>query len=219
LPGGSPYEQIFQHQTALIGLYDLPAGNRFPHVTTFFSRDLVNTTEDPSGWIFAQGGPVYIAFRPLAPGTWKPNDWTGLLRTGAGGWVSTGFAEWGSGHRCFVSDAPRNGYVVQVAAVRDFQSFAEFQSAVRALPLKFSLDAAPEVTFTSLDGSVLRARYGQTPSVNGRSIDYGAWPLFESPFAVEKRGSQKLDLSYGGERLQLDLKNHVRAEISGKAAK
>ncbi len=162
---------------------------------------------------------MYIAFRPLAPGTWKPNDWTGLLRTGAGGWLSTGFSEWGTGHRCFVSDAPRNGYVVQVAAVRDYQTFGEFQSAVRALPLKFSVEAGPEVTFTSLDGSVLRTRYGEVPSINGRSVDYAAWPLFESPFAVEKRESEKLDLSYRAERFQLDFKNNVRAEISGKTAK
>jgi hypothetical protein len=219
LPSGSPHEQVFQHQAALIGLYDLPAGNRFPHVTTFFSRDLVHTTEDPSGWIFAQGGPVYIAFRPLAAGTWKPNDWTGLLRTGAGGWVSAGFASWGSGHRCFVSDAPRNGYVVQVAPVRDFPSFAAFQAAVRALPLQFSTAAAPEVTFTALDGSVLHARYGAVPSVDGRPVDYAGWPLFESPFAVEPRGSRKLELSYGGERLLLDFKNNLRGEISGRAAK
>jgi hypothetical protein len=219
LPGGSPHEQVFQHKTALIGLYDLPAGNRFPHVTTFFSRDLVHTTEDPSGWIFAQGGPVYIAFRPLAPGAWKPNDWTGLLRSGRGGWIGTGFAEWGSGHRCFVSDAPRNGYVVQVAPVRDFRSYADFQAAVRALPLQFSTAAAPEVTFTALDGSVLRARYGVVPSVNGQPVDFASWPLFESPFAVEKRGSRKLELSYGGERLLLDFKNNLRGEVSGEAAK
>jgi hypothetical protein len=219
LPGGSPHEQIFQHRTALIGLYDLPVGNRFPHVTTFFSRDLVHTTEDPSGWIFAQGGPVYIAFRPLAPGTWKSNDWTGLLRTGAGGWVSAGFAEWGSGHRCHVSDAPRNGYVVQVAPVRDFKSFDAFQAAVRALPLAISTTAAPEVTFTALDGSVLHARFGTTPSVNGQPVDYAGWPLFESPFAVEPRGSGKLELTHGGERLRLDFKNNLRGEISGEGAK
>jgi hypothetical protein len=219
LPGGSPYEQIFQHRTALIGLYDLPAGNRFPHVTTFFSRDLVHTTEDQSGWIFAQGGPVYLAFRPLAAGTWKSNDWTGLLRSGGGGWIGAGFAEWGSGHRCFVSDAPRNGYVVQVAPVRDFKSFADFQAAVRALPLKFSTAAVLEVSFTSLDGSVLHSRYGAPPSVNGQMVDYAAWPLFESPYAVEARGSQKLELHYGGERLLLDFKNNLRRESAGKAGR
>ncbi len=205
LPGGSPYEQVFQHQTALIGLYDIPPGSRFPHVTTFFSRDLVGTEQDKSGWIFTQGGPVYIAYRPFAPGTWKPNDWTGLLRHGGGGWISAGFDHWGAGHRCFVSDAPRNGFVLQVAPARDYASFAAFQDAVRALPIRFSTAGAPEVTFTTLDGSVLHAAYGAVPSVNGRTVDYHDWPLFDSPFAHEPRDSGRLTVSDAGETLRLDF--------------
>lgn len=205
LPSGSPYEQIFQHGTALIALYDMPAGNRFPHITTFFSRDLENTMEDASGWIFTQGGPIYIAYRPFAPGVWKKNDWTGLLAGGAGGWVSTGANQWGVGHKCLVSDALKNGYVVQVAPTREFESFEAFKTAVRALPISFSTDDVPEATFTALDGTELQARYGDTPTVNGEPIDYASWPLFDSPFAYEEKGSQRLEIRQGGERYLLDF--------------
>lgn len=205
LPGGSPYEQVFQHKTALIALYDMPQGNRFSHITTFFSRDLQHTEKDPSGWIFTQGGPVYIAYRPFAPGVWKPNDWTGLLRGGAGGFIATGYDTWGEGHQCLVSSALQNGYVVQVAPTRDYASFDAFKAAVRALPLKFETTPVPEATFTALDGSVLHARYGDTPSVNGQPVDYRDWPLFGSPFAHEKRGSQRLEIHQGGERYLLDF--------------
>lgn len=219
LPGGSPYEQMFQHRTALIGLYDIPAGSRFPLVTTFFSRDLVGTVQDKSGWIFTQGGPVYIAYRPFAPGTWKPNDWTGLLRHGGGGWISTGFAQWGTGHRCFVSDALRNGFVLQVAPVRDYPSFGAFQEAVRALPIRFSTAGRPEATFTALDGSVLHAAYGSTPSINGQPVDYRDWPLFDSPFAHEPRGSGKLTITDGGESLHLDFAKTTIRDTSKEAAR
>jgi hypothetical protein len=205
LPSGSPYEQVFQQGSALIALYDMPEGNRFPHITTFFSRDLAHTDEDASGWIFAQGGPVYIAYRPFAPGVWKPNDWTGLLAGGAGGWISTGAEQWATGHRCLVSDALNNGYIVQVAPLRDYESYEDFKNAVKALPLTFSTKDVPEATFTSLDGSVLHARYGDTPTVNGEEIDYDNWPLYDSPFAYEKRGSQKLDIHFGDERYRLDF--------------
>lgn len=205
LPSGSPYEQVFQHGSALIALYDLPAGNRFPHITTFFSRDLVHTEEDRSGWIFTQGGPVYIAYRPFAPGVWKPNDWTGLLAGGAGGFISTGAEQWGVGHRCLVSDALKNGYIVQVAPVRDYATFEAFKAAVRALPLTYSTSSVPEATFTSLDGSVLHARYGDTPTVSGTALDYANWPLFDSPFAHEERGSQRLEIRHGPERYLLDF--------------
>ncbi|HRI81301.1 MAG TPA: hypothetical protein PLF88_02610 [Opitutaceae bacterium] len=209
LASGSPHEQVFQHGPALIGLYDIPADTRFPHVTTLFSRDTEDLVEDESGWIFARGGPVYFAYRPLVPGEWKPNDWTGLLGGGAGGWISTGFLEWGSGHRCYVSTARHNGYVVQVAPARDFDSYAAFQAAVRALPLTFSTATVAEVTFTALDGSVLRARYGEVPSVNGEPLDYAGWPLFESPFGVADRGSRRLEIRHGAERYRLDFENNV----------
>lgn len=218
LPSGSPFEQVFQHGTALIALYDMPADARFPLVTMFFSRDLKRTEEDSSGWIFAQGGPVYIAYRPFAAGEWKPSDWTGLMASGGGGWLGTDFATWGPGHRCYVSGALKNGYVVQVAPARDFASFDAFKAAVRALPLKFSVSGTPEATFTALDGSVLHARYGAGPRVNGRAIDFEHWPLFEGPFGHAARGSRELDIVYRNERLHLDFGANIRTESAAPSS-
>ncbi len=104
-----------------------------------------------------------------------------------------------------MSGARRNGYVVQVAPVRAYATFAQFQQAVRALPLRFSTAAAPEATFTALDGSVLRARYGAPPTLNGAPVDYASWPLFDSPYGQAARGSQRLEIRHGAERYLLDL--------------
>ncbi len=212
LAGGSPYEQVMQHGTALIALYDLPEGNRFPHITTFFSRDLEHTFADDSGWIFTQGGPVYIAYRPFAPGVWKSNDWTGILGDKNLDSAGRGFSEWGVGHLCLVSGALKNGYIVQVAPVRDYDSFDDFKKAVQALPLSFSMEYTPEATFTTLDGTVLYARYGNTPTVDGAPVDYANWPLFDGPFAHEKRGSRRLDIRHGNERYLLDFTQPVVQE-------
>ena len=65
--GASPYEKVFQDLDTVIALYDIAPGERFEHINGFFSKDLVNVTEDKSGWIFAQGGRAYLAYRPLAP--------------------------------------------------------------------------------------------------------------------------------------------------------
>ncbi len=206
LPGGSPYEQVMQSGAALIALQDIPATAAFHHTTLFFSRDLKDTVEDPSGWIFTRGGPAYIAYRPFVTGEWKPNDWTGFLARGGGGILVSGdFNEWGTGHRCYVSTALQNGYVVQVAPARDFANFAAFQQAVRALPLSFSLAPVPTATFTALDGTVLHARYGDTPVVNGAPLDYAHWPLFESPFGSAVAGENKLTLHHGAETAVLDF--------------
>jgi len=211
LEGGSPYEQIFQHEGTLIALYDIPEDSRFPHIHTFFSEDLTARTEAPSGWIFAQGGPIYLAYRPFAPGEWRPVDWTGLLHGGAGGWVSSNFAELAGKSELYHSEARQNGYVLQVASQRDFASFAQFQKAVEALPLKFSLQGTPSVRFTTLDGTQLTATYGQPPEVNGAPVDYADWPLFDGPFGHAERGSEHLEMRYDEARYQLDFTDLTRS--------
>jgi len=205
LEGGSPYEQIFQHEATLIGLYDIPEGTRFSHIHTVFSRDLEHRVEDPSGWIFAQGGPIYLAYRPLAEGFWRPVDWTGLLKGGAGGWFSTNFADIADGTKFYMSEALHNGYILQVAPARDFASYEDFQAAIKALPLAFATEPRPTVRFTSLDGAELRATYGEAPRVNGEAWDFADWPLYEGPFTQAARGSEQLHLTHDDEQLLLDF--------------
>jgi hypothetical protein len=116
--GGSPYEQVFQDQDTLIALYDIAPGARFPHINGFFSKDLAEVIEDPSGWIFARGGDALIACHPLQPYVWKPIE--------------------GGGRRLF-SPYLKNGIVVQVAARSEFADMQAFRHAILALPLEFSL--------------------------------------------------------------------------------
>ncbi len=172
-----------------------------------FSRDLKDRTESESGWIFAQGGPIYIAYRPFAPGEWRPVDWTGLLKGGAGGWFSTNFEELAAGSEFYVSESLNNGYIVQVAPTADFDSMQSFQQAITDLPLSVSLDPVPTVSFTGLDGSELKASYGKELSVDGKTIRYDDWRLFDGPFSQADRASEKIEIIHGNERLTLDFKN------------
>ncbi|MEZ5276643.1 MAG: hypothetical protein R3F07_09705 [Opitutaceae bacterium] len=205
LKGGSPYEQVFQHKSALIALYDIPIGTDFPFITTFFSRDLTEVDEDESGWIFARGGPCFIAYRPFASGEWKPAAWTGLLAGGAGAWISSGFDEWGEGHQCLVSESPKNGYIVQVASASSFDSFESFKDAVRDLPVSFSIEGSLAADFISLDGDRIEARYGMAPVLNGIPVDFSSWKLFDGPFAQSERESRKILIRHGPETLKLDF--------------
>jgi len=207
LEGGSPYEDLFQEGPALIALYDMPPGTRFPIIDTFFSRDLAHRDQDKSGWIFCQGGPAYFGYRPLATGEWKPMGWTGLLESMNGSWFSGGFTTYGRGNLCLVSSALKNGYIVQVAPARSYKSFEAFKAAVRALPVRFTLEPVPEVYFTALDGAILHARYGGVFQVNGAPVDYSRWPLFDSPYGHAARESERLEIDYGQERYVLDFKN------------
>src|ERR1700681_1555128 len=113
--GGSPYEQIFQDRDSVIVLYDIPPETRFPHINGFFSKDLAEVREDPSGWIFMRGGDAFIACRPLRPYAWKPIE--------------------GGGAPLFSPDL-KNGVVVQVAGASEYQDIDAFRRAILELPLE-----------------------------------------------------------------------------------
>ncbi len=177
LLGGSPYEQIFQDRDTVVVLYDIAPGARFPHINGFFSKDLSVIVEDPSGWIFARGGDAWIAYRPLAPYSWKPIE--------------------GGSKRLF-SPHLKNGAVVQVAAAAEFATLAAFREAITKLPLEYHLDPTPSVRLRSLRGADLNFTYGQ-------ARDFSTWKLFDGPFMQAERGSQKLELRHGNLRRVLDF--------------
>jgi hypothetical protein len=184
--GGSPYEKLFQDEDSLIALYDIRPETRFPHVNGFFSKDLKEVVEDKSGWIFMRGGDsTYIACRPLQPYTWKPIE--------------------GGGRRLF-SPYLKNGFVVQVAPASEFADLQSFSHAILALPLEFHLAPVPSVQFTSLRGKKLEFTYGATPKVDGTPLDYEHWPLFGGPFLQAAVDSERLVLTYGKMRRELDFK-------------
>jgi hypothetical protein len=184
--GGSPYEKLAQDHDTVIALYDIPNEARFPAVNGFFSKDLKEVTEDPSGWIFMRGGDaVYIACRPLQPYIWKPL---------------------GPDKRLF-SPYLKNGFVVQAAAASEYPDLQSFARAILELPLEVHLDPTPRVTFRSLRGTRMEFTFGQTPRFNGKPLDYDHWPLFGGPFMEAAVDSEKLTMKYEGMRRTLDFRN------------
>jgi hypothetical protein len=197
LLGGSRFEQVFQDLDTVIALYDIPPGTRFPHVNGFFSKDLTHLTVDAkSGWIFAQGGNAYLAYRPLAGYELLPiaaikSSWTGERTL--------------SGDQRLYSPHLKNGTIVQAASVSEFPSFEAFQKAINALPLEFQLDPVPTVKMTTLRGKKVVAAYGAVPVVDGRAVDYSKWKLFEGPYLNAEKGSRKLTLKHGRLQRVLDF--------------
>lgn len=186
--GSSRYEQVFQDLDSIVALYDIPAGTRFPHINGFFSKDLVDLSEDASGWIFARGGNAYLAYRPLAPYEWQP----------AKGYISS----WRpdrveKGDRRLYSPHLKNGTILQAASTSEFPSMEAFQAAIRALPLTFKLEPVPSVTWRTLRGRSVVVTYGKPPVVDGRTVDYRKWKLFEGPYLNAEKGSQRLVLTHG----------------------
>jgi hypothetical protein len=151
---------------------------------------------DPSGWIFAQGGNAYLAYRPLADYELKPiarikSSWTGERAD--------------TGDKILTSPHLKNGTIVQAASAAEFKDFAAFQAAIRALPLEFQLAPVPTVKFTTLRGKQVVCTYGAAPVVNGQPVDYTKWKLFEGPYLNAEKGSRKLTLTHGRLERVLDF--------------
>lgn len=204
--GSSPYEQVVQDRDTVVALYDIPPGTRFPHINGFFSKDLKDVTEDrASGWIFARGGDAFLAYRPLAPYVWQPRYGYRQLPSTGGGWRWERVDPGPDGDRILQSPHLRNGTIVQAAAASEFADFAAFQAAVRALPLEFRLEPRPTVAFTTLRGRRIEFTYGETPRIDGRPVDYAAWPLFGGPYLNAPRGSRRLVVTHGSLERVLDF--------------
>ena len=182
--GGSPYEQIVQHDDAVVALYQIDETAPYPHVSGYFSRTLSGLRDDVSGWIVAQGGEAMIAYYPLAPYVWQDEP---------------------GGDRRLFSPHRSNGAVVQVASASGYASLEAFASAVRALPLEVSISPRPSVRFTTLRGGTIEAVYGVTPVLDDVPIDYTAWPLFDGPFLQAAVDSRRLDLRHGTLHRRLDF--------------
>jgi hypothetical protein len=196
LLGGSRFEQVFQNLDTVIALYDIPPDTRFPHINGFFSKDLVNLTVDASGWIFAQGGNTYLAYRPLAGYELQPlaritSSWTGERAD--------------TGDKRLYSPHLKNGTILQAASVDEFKDFAAFQAAIRALPLEFKLEPKPTVKFTTLRGKTMQCTYGEAPVLDGKVVDYTKWKLFEGPYLNAEKGSRRLTITHGRLERVLDF--------------
>jgi hypothetical protein len=156
----------------------------------------VNLAVDPSGWIFAQGGNAYLAYRPLAAYELLPiatikSSWTGERVH--------------SGDQRLYSPHLKNGTIVQAASADEFKSFDAFKAAINALPLEFSLEPVPTVKLKTLRGREVVVTYGQSPVVDGQVLDYTKWKLFEGPYLNAEKGSRKLTLTHGRLKRVLDF--------------
>lgn len=194
--GSSRFERVFQDLDTVVALYDIPVGTRFPHINGYFSKDLKNFSEDASGWIFAQGGNAYLAYRPLAGYTWE------ALTKYKSTWSSDRLE---TGDRRLVSPHLKNGTIVQAAGVEEFKSFEEFKQAIKALKLEVKLEPTPTIKMTTLRGKKVEFTYDQAPIVDGRKVDYSKWKLFEGPYLNAEKGSRKLTLTHGRLERVLDF--------------
>jgi hypothetical protein len=180
----SPYEQTFQHENAIIVLYDIERGTRHSHIDGFFPKNLDERLIDSSGWIFCRAGRVYVAFYPLKPYEWIEEEVNWRWRS---------------------SDL-KNGVIVEVGSAATTPSFAEFQRKIRGTRILFpDFDNRLTVEYTTTSGHRLVFTYGGARRVDDREVDFRQYRLFRGPSMQAEVGSGVIVLTHGGKTRTLDF--------------
>jgi hypothetical protein len=180
----SPYEQTFQHENAIIVLYNIEKGTRHSHIDGFFPKNLDERLIDSTGWIFCRAGRVYVAFYPLKPYEWIEEEVNWRWRS---------------------SDL-KNGVIVEVGSAATTPSFAAFQRKIRGTRILFpDFDNRLTVEYTTTSGHRMVFTHSGARRVDDREVDFRQYRLFRGPSMQAEVGSGVIVLTHGGETRTLDF--------------
>jgi len=187
LSGASPYEQMMQHESAIVVLYRIPPEDPLPHVNLFLPRGMVWVEQ--GGWILGEGFGFYVGMRPIGRYRWMETLDEDLVD----GWLIR-------------IDGREVGLALEAVEAREMGPFEAF--CERMTEPRLDLSGWPDAgtaRFATLRGPRMEMVYDGPHRVDGKEIDYGSWPMFEAPGAQASLGTGRVVFSHGGEQLELDF--------------
>ena len=172
--GASPYERMMQHEGTAILAYRIPPEDEAPYINIFCPVPSPGPSGD--GWILGdnQKG-AYIALRPIGNYQWSEIREAGAVRFLASnpnqidGWLLR------------IGD-PCPGLIIEAAEAADLDSFESFCQLRVAAPLDLSLwPAQGRLAAATLKGHRLEMVYDGPHRVDGQTLDYASYPLYQAP--------------------------------------
>lgn len=185
--GASPYEQMMQHESAAIVLYEIPADDAHPYVNLYLPRSVHWLRE--GSHVFGDCGEFYVMMRLLGDLRWDLvqdadyiNGWVVRLRGAQVGLV--------------VEACEKDAYA-------DLRAFAD--SFVADAGTSDERAAVWRVGHTTQKGVRLEITYDGAHCVDGAPIQYGAWKLYDAPEVQAELNSGVIHFAHGGASLTLDF--------------
>ncbi|HJP29699.1 MAG TPA: hypothetical protein QGF95_04000 [Candidatus Latescibacteria bacterium] len=189
--GASPYERMMQHEGTIVVLYRIPADDDAPYVNCFLPRGA--TWCEQRGWIMSDQGDFYVGVRPIGPYRWEDIHEPGKDGNWIDGWLLR-------------IDDLNAGLVLEAVEKDQAGSFDDFCRVRSGAHL--DLTGWPEAGHVSVDscaGTRLDMVYGGWHRVDGKDLNYEAYPLFGAPGVDAPLGTGKVTLCNGEETLALDF--------------
>lgn len=200
--GASPREQVLQHNGTLLAMYKIESEEPNPYVAGVVPTEAIRQMkEDPSGWIFFDGGSVLFAVKFYHPYTWAgEKEFRGIP------------------HRLLRCDQSSTAVALETALPEDYQPtkdktaldlFAE--DILAHTKLEYVIDN-PEYRYAvyhALSGDTLKLVFNYGRYINGEKIDYEDWPLCADPWMEQEVNGRFLTLVYGKTSRVYDFQNWV----------
>ncbi|MFI5355804.1 MAG: hypothetical protein ACHQ4G_00570 [Opitutales bacterium] len=186
---GSPYEDVFQQDSAVLDLYDIPPNAARQQINGFFPH-LIAERHEEAGWIFARTDGIFFAVWTSAPGAWYHE----------------------ADHDRLEIRHPKTAIVLEAVAAKDAKDFAAFCADRLRHPPTFD-EATMTATYTDIRGHRIEFTHRGARKVDGVTANLADWPLFEGPYLNARRNSGVITLQQGAERVILDF-NHMTVRTS-----
>lgn len=180
---GSPYEDTFQHENAVVTLFDLPADAGRQHINGFFPH-LITERREQEGWILCRADGIFFGVWTSVPGTWhreKDHDRLTIVH-------------------------PKTAVILEAVAAKDEKDFDSF--CARMIRQKPGFDEKTmTASYVTGRGHRIDFTHHGKRSVDNVAANLAEWPLFEGPWMNARRHTGIITLQYGAERVVLDFNN------------
>jgi hypothetical protein len=201
LIGATSREQVLQHRGCLLAVYNIQSGEPYPYITGPVPKgSILETIQDSSGWTFFHGGSVLFAVRFAKKFSFSEEM---TFR--------------GEKHKMLKSEFRKNGFILETISPERFKANSAWltldkfrQEILKNTRVDFSAidtDENPAFTYHSLDGDNLEIKFGEYRKVNGKEIDYSAWPLVSNPWLHQDIKGRFLVLTFNGNARVYDFKD------------
>ncbi|MBD3243352.1 MAG: hypothetical protein GF331_22370, partial [Chitinivibrionales bacterium] len=183
--GETATNQVMQHEGVLVGVAKESMTGYVPQSGTVLEQ------REQDGWLFLDGGTVYIAFTSAGGYTWGGTVTVDGVNPR---YLIWDHSNWETVYRTFTLGGGTNkGWVIQTANPLDYAGFDAFVNNVLtggSADISGVGNSNPTMKYTTIDGDRLQITFdgsgggGGTDRrlVNGTPLDYANWPRMHNPW-------------------------------------
>ena len=202
--GSSMYEQVFQHENTVIGVFDVPADYNFPNIVLYEPANYKAILDEAYlGRLYLHYGNAIIAFQLSQPfvNTIETTDYGDKVRCGA---VTKGWFV------CEVFD-PRD---IDGDTYEDQLYYVQSLCEGCFKKVEYDYTSNTQVEYTDTNGNTLSMRFGgdsqdSAEKLNDEALTYtfSTYPVQENPWVLQNWNEMVIVYRYKGYSYTLDFTN------------